>query len=102
MRPWEIIQKLETDNSRLFKESVVAEHIDNAEFKTGLQYALDPLVTFGVQQVPTWEGCEIVVRNQIVILVIHVHLNKLKSPQTEKDFYQSSFMKLLICLLLES
>ena len=53
MRPWQIIQKLESDNSRLFKESVVADHINEAEFVTGLQYALDPLVTFGVQQVPT-------------------------------------------------
>ena len=58
MRPWEIIQKLESDNSRLFKESVVADNIDNGEFKTGLQYALDPLVTFGVKEVPTWDGCE--------------------------------------------
>jgi len=52
MRPWDIIQKLESDNSRLFKESVVADHIDDGLFVTGLQYALDPLVTFGVQQVP--------------------------------------------------
>ena len=52
MQPWEIIQKLESDNSRLFKESVVAERIDDGLFVTGLQYALDPLVTFGVQQVP--------------------------------------------------
>ena len=56
MRPWEIIQKLETDNSRLFKESVVAENISDGEFKRGLQYALDPLVTFGVQQVPFSEN----------------------------------------------
>ena len=53
MRPWEIIQKLESDNSRLFKESVVADNIISEEFTVGLQYALDPLVTFGVQQVPT-------------------------------------------------
>ena len=52
MNPWDIIQKLESDNSRLFKESVVADHIDDGLFVTGLQYALDPLVTFGVQQVP--------------------------------------------------
>ena len=52
MRPWEIIQKLETDNSRLFKESVVADNIISQEFTVGLQYALDSLVTFGVQQVP--------------------------------------------------
>ena len=54
MNPWEIIQTLESDNSRLFKESVVAENIDNPEFLKGAQYALDPLVTFGVQQVPTY------------------------------------------------
>ena len=52
MNPWEIIQKLESDNSRLFKESVVADNISNDLFVTGLKYALDPLVTFGVQQVP--------------------------------------------------
>ena len=52
MQPWEIIQKLESDNSRLFKESVVADNISNDSFVTGLKYALDPLVTFGVQQVP--------------------------------------------------
>jgi DNA ligase-1 len=52
MSPWEIIQELESDNSRLFKESVVADHIDNTEFTWGLQQALDPLVTFGVKDVP--------------------------------------------------
>ena len=53
MNPWNIIQKLESDNSRLFKESVVADHINETEFVTGLQYALDPLVPFGVKEVPT-------------------------------------------------
>jgi len=52
MQPWEIIQTLESDNSRLFKESVIADNIDNAEFTWGLQQALDPLVTFGVKEVP--------------------------------------------------
>ena len=56
MNPWNIIQKLESDNSRLFKESVVAEHINNKEFVKGAQYALDPLVTFGVQKVPVSEA----------------------------------------------
>ena len=51
---WNIIQKLETDNSRLFKEGVVADHLEG-EFKHGLQWALNPLVTFGVQQVPVSE-----------------------------------------------
>lgn len=52
MNPWNIIQELESDNSRLFKESVVAKNIDEGEFVMGAKYALDPLVTFGVQQVP--------------------------------------------------
>ena len=52
MNPWEIIQKLESDNSRLFKESVVEEHITNNMFLWGLRKALDPLVTFGVKDVP--------------------------------------------------
>ena len=46
MNPWNIIQKLETDNSRLFKEGVVADHIADADFRQGLQWALNPLVTF--------------------------------------------------------
>ena len=39
MNPWNIIQKLESDNSRLFKELVVADLPMMAEFVTGLQYA---------------------------------------------------------------
>ena len=52
MKPWEIIKELESDNSRLFKEDTVAFHLDNKEFLTGVEYALDPLVTFGVKEVP--------------------------------------------------
>ena len=52
MNPWNIIQKLESDNSRLFKESVIADNIDNDTFVWGARLALDPMITFGVQQVP--------------------------------------------------
>ena len=52
MNPWQIIQKLETDNSRLFKEEVVLAFINNKEFEKGLKLALDPLITFGVRQIP--------------------------------------------------
>ena len=31
MTPWEIIQELETDNSRLFKEGIVQNNISNQE-----------------------------------------------------------------------
>lgn len=52
MTPWQIIQKLESDNSRLFKEEVVAEHASDPVFRHGLMKALDALVTFGVKEVP--------------------------------------------------
>lgn len=52
MQPWNIIQKLESDNSRLFKEEVVAGFIGDQRFTWGLKLALDPLVTFGVKEVP--------------------------------------------------
>ena len=50
--PWEIIKKLESDNSRLFKEDVVKENLKNLIFQEGLAMCLDALVTFGVKQVP--------------------------------------------------
>lgn len=53
MKPWNILQKLQTDNSKLFKESVVKEHIEDVEFTEGVRYALDPMVTFGVKKIPT-------------------------------------------------
>jgi DNA ligase-1 len=52
MNPWNIIQKLESDNSRLFKEEVVGNFIGDSKFRHGLVKALDPLVTFGVKDVP--------------------------------------------------
>ena len=53
MQPWEIIQKLESDNSSLFKQDVIDQNIANGEFIEGATMCLDPLVTFGVKQVPT-------------------------------------------------
>ena len=51
-KPWKIIQELETDNSRLFKESIVEKNLNNQIFQEGLAMCLDSLVTFGVKQVP--------------------------------------------------
>ena len=53
--PWKIIKELESDNSRLFKESVVENNLSNIEFQEGLSMCLDPLITFGVKQVPESE-----------------------------------------------
>jgi len=53
-QPQDIIAKLEAHNSRLDKESILfgamGEGLD--EFFEGVTMALDPLVTFGVKQVP--------------------------------------------------
>ena len=53
-QPQEIIKKLEADNSRLAKEAVILEAMNEGldEFFEGIKMALDPLCTFGVKQVP--------------------------------------------------
>ena len=43
---------MESDNSRLFKEAIVEKNLQNITFQEGLSMCLDPLVTFGVKQVP--------------------------------------------------
>ena len=53
--PWKIIKELESDNSRLFKEGVVENNLNNLDFQEGLSMCLDPLITFGVKQVPESE-----------------------------------------------
>ena len=52
MLPYNIIQQLESNNSSLFKQDVIKANIDNQEFITGAKKCLDPLITFGVKQVP--------------------------------------------------
>jgi len=55
IEPWKIIVELESDNSRLFKEGVIGNHLNNEVLQEGLVMCLDPLVTFGVKQVPESE-----------------------------------------------
>ena len=65
-QPQVIIEKLEADNSRLAKESILLDAMNEGldEFFEGVRMALDPLYTFGVKQVPTKDtvisaqGCE--------------------------------------------
>ena len=54
MRPYEIIRELESDNSRKFKEIVIAreDKNNNTEFFQGVSMAMDKLRTFGLKQVP--------------------------------------------------
>ena len=53
-QPEVIISKLEADNSRLAKEAILAEAMEEGldEFFEGVHMALDNLYTFGVKQVP--------------------------------------------------
>ena len=65
-QPQAIIEKLKADNSRLAKESILLDAMNEGldEFFDGVRMALDPLYTFGVKQVPTkdtvisGQGCE--------------------------------------------
>jgi DNA ligase-1 len=65
-QPQDIIKQLEEHNSRLDKEEILYEAMEQEldEFFDGVRMALDPLVTFGVKQVTEldneWagQGCE--------------------------------------------
>ena len=50
----EIIKKLESSNSRLFKEKIILEEMKkkNNDFFDGLSYACDKLKTFGIKKIP--------------------------------------------------
>ena len=54
MESYKVIQELESDNSRKFKESVIARESkdNNTELFEGIVMALDKLRTFGLKQVP--------------------------------------------------
>lgn len=51
--PWQIIAELETDNSRLFKESIILREAvaNNVEFFRGVRATIDPMLTFGVKKI---------------------------------------------------
>jgi DNA ligase-1 len=58
LKPWEVIAELESDNSRLVKEAVIAREsaAGNDEFFRGARAALDSMITFGIKQVPEKTG----------------------------------------------
>lgn len=55
MTPWTLIRQLEKDNSRLHKEHLLEENLEFPNLQTGLLLALNPLITFGVKQIPISE-----------------------------------------------
>jgi len=56
--PWDVIARLEADNSRLTKESIIASEAeaDNQEFFRGARAALDSMITYGIKQVEPKSG----------------------------------------------
>ena len=52
-KPWEVINLLEEDNSRLVKENILKHEVlnNNTELFEGFKLALDASVTFGVKKV---------------------------------------------------
>ena len=88
MNPWGIIQKLESDNSSLFKQSVIKENIDNDVFVAGARLALDPLVTYGVKQVPFSETDGAGVDAGAVHEVFHQLINRQLTGHAARDAIQ--------------
>ena len=88
MNPWNVIQKLESDNSSLFKQSVIKENIDNEVFIAGARLALDPLVTFGVKQVPFSETDGAGVEIGQVHEVFHQLINRQLTGHAARDAIQ--------------
>ena len=54
MEPWSVISLLEDHNSRLNKEGIIEDQAKNKNdiFFEGCRLALDPMITFGLKQIP--------------------------------------------------
>jgi DNA ligase-1 len=50
--PWQIIKDLEEHNLRTNKEQIIDANRNNTEFLEGCRLALDPMITFGLKQIP--------------------------------------------------
>jgi DNA ligase-1 len=59
-KPWQVISALETHNLRTNKEQIIEAQVkvNNDEFFAGVRLALDPMITFGVKQVPERTGTD--------------------------------------------
>ena len=57
---FQIIKELESDNSRLAKEAILAREAaaGNTELFDGIRMALSPYITYGVKKVPTLKGTD--------------------------------------------
>jgi len=57
-KPWNVIADLETHNLRTNKEQIIEAqaNTNNKEFFAGCKLALDPMITFGLKQIPEKTG----------------------------------------------
>lgn len=53
-KPWQVIGDLELHSSRINKEQIIQAQAEwgNSEFFQGCRLALDPMITFGLKQIP--------------------------------------------------
>jgi DNA ligase-1 len=51
-QPWQIINDLELHSARTNKEQIIDANKSNKEFLEGCKLALDPMITFGLKQIP--------------------------------------------------
>lgn len=56
--PWQIIRDLETHNLRTNKEQIIDANKTNKEFLEGCRLALDPMIAFGLKQIPEHKGAD--------------------------------------------
>jgi len=56
MTIYEIIQKLRSDNGRIFKENVLEEHKDNEVLKRVVYLTLEPSVNFYIKKIPNFSS----------------------------------------------
>ena len=115
LKPWEVIQELESDNSRLFKEGVIRREAElgNDDFFAGVKLTLDSLITFGVKQVEEktgdGRGLNPATFNQTALKLIHreltgnaaqIAINHMRMNATEAEWngwYRRILIKDLRC-----
>ncbi len=57
-QPWQIINDLELHSARTNKEQIIDANKSNKEFLEGCRMALDPMITFGLKQIPEKTGSD--------------------------------------------
>ena len=84
---YKIIQELESNNSRLFKEDVIKREmeLENGEFFDGLNLALNKLRTFGVKAVDESTTGGPGLDNEQFMMVVHQLENRKLTGHAARD-----------------